>query len=512
MSSSLSRLKSLPQVAAAWVLDANGRELVSAKVYPVDHNLDHSDRADFRALQNTNLQTFVWALRARSLDQDRFRPYFTVTRRREGPEGQFRGITIVAVSGKYLASFYNSLLGGPANYTAGIFREDGTRLARYPDDDTADAPILQRSSPLAEGITTGGSQGGLIVTGSLLDRSGQIIAYRRVADYPVYVTVSRTEASVLLEWLTTIRGYIVIGAAAAFGLLLLCLIALRRARREQVALVQVRDSLRDREEAYEALRLAKDEAEVANQAKSDFLATMSHELRTPLNAIIGFSEMILREELGPVGNREYQGFIGDIHGSGMLLLGIINDILDFSKAAAGQIELNESVFDLRKVMQSVAELTAGPIREAGLFQDVSLGDDPMLLRGDERKIKQVLINLIVNSVKFTPAGGRITVSSRFDPLFGLALTVSDTGMGIALHDLSRVLKPFEQVNSSLNRHHQGTGLGLPLAKKIVELHGGRLALSSKLGAGTTATVILPPERVVLGSRSVEHFADHADAR
>jgi signal transduction histidine kinase len=265
------------------------------------------------------------------------------------------------------------------------------------------------------------------------------------------------------------------------------------------------DLLRDRETAYEALRLAKEEAEAANQAKSGFLATMSHELRTPLNAIIGFSEMMQREVLGALGNEQYRAYVGDIHASGTHLLQIINDILDLSKAEAGKIDLSEDIFDLRDIMRSVDQLTAGRIRDAGLTETIDLADDLPPVCGDERKTKQVLLNLITNAVKFTPAGGTITVTGRFDPEDGLSVTVADTGIGIPEGDLDRVLKPFEQVDSSLSRQHQGTGLGLPLVKAIMEMHGGRLRLRSELGAGTKVTVIFPPERVPVcpidGSRS-----------
>jgi signal transduction histidine kinase len=256
------------------------------------------------------------------------------------------------------------------------------------------------------------------------------------------------------------------------------------------------DLLRDRERAHLELRLAKEEAEAANQAKSGFLATMSHELRTPLNAIIGFSEMMLREVLGSLGNEQYRAYVGDIHASGTHLLQIINDILDLSKAEAGKIDLAEDVFDLRDVMRSVRQLTAGRVHAAELTQNIELPEDLPPLSGDERKTKQVLLNLITNAVKFTPAGGSITISAHWDPGTGLAIAVSDTGIGIPEADLERVLKPFEQVDSSLSRQHQGTGLGLPLVKAIMELHGGRLELKSELGAGTRVTVIFPSERVL----------------
>jgi signal transduction histidine kinase len=253
---------------------------------------------------------------------------------------------------------------------------------------------------------------------------------------------------------------------------------------------------REREAAYKALFVAKEEAEAASRAKSGFLATMSHELRTPLNAIIGFSEMMLREVLGPIGNAQYSSYIADIHSSGSHLLQIINDILDLSKAEAGKLELFEDVFDLHDTIRSVNHLTLPRVQEAELTATVSLADALPLLRADERKTKQVLLNLIANAVKFTPSGGRIEVFGRLDAENRLAITVADSGIGIPPEHLERVLEPFEQVDSSLARLHQGTGLGLPLVKAIMELHGGTLELKSEVGIGTRVTVTFPRDRVV----------------
>jgi two-component system NtrC family sensor kinase len=276
------QIKDLPEVAAAWALDASGRELVSVKVYPVDGDTLHAGREDFKALKASGAQVFIWALRARSFEHDDYRPYFTVARRRESPDGQFRGITIVAISANYLASFFYTLVGDRHSYSAGILRDNGVNLARYPDT-SAEPPASRQSDPLARAVASGSSDG-LIVPGSLFDHDGQIIAYRRVGSYPVYVSLSRTASSVLREWLLAISGYLAIGTIAVLGLVLLCLIALRRTRREQAALAQARSLLRDREAAYEALRAAKEEVDEANQTKTNFLATMCHELRTPLRA------------------------------------------------------------------------------------------------------------------------------------------------------------------------------------------------------------------------------------
>jgi PAS domain S-box-containing protein len=251
----------------------------------------------------------------------------------------------------------------------------------------------------------------------------------------------------------------------------------------------------ERHWAERALLAAKENAEAANRTKSEFLANMSHELRTPLNAIIGFSEVMTQTLFGPMGNTNYEDYAKDIHDSGHHLLNIINDILDVSKAEVGMIELSEEVIDLPGLIEDSFRFVRSHAEEKGLDLKVDLPTQEIHLRGDRLRLKQVLINLLSNAVKFTSAG-TITVKVAGKSDGGVVLRVMDTGIGIAEGDLKRVMEPFTQVDSSLSRQHEGTGLGLPLTHALVELHDGILMIESVFGRGTTATIHLPAERVI----------------
>ena len=251
------------------------------------------------------------------------------------------------------------------------------------------------------------------------------------------------------------------------------------------------------------LRTAKDQAEVANRAKSEFLAMISHELRTPLNAVIGFSEMLTNEMFGPIGDGRYKGYAADIRGSGLHLLSLINDILDLSKVEANSFELYEEELDVPALIDETlhfveAKANAGKIR---LKSDLPV--DLPILYADERSFKQVVLNLLSNAVKFTPPGGRVGISANVSERGDFVVTIVDTGIGIAKADQERVLTPFTQADSSLARRYEGTGLGLPLTKSLVELHGGQLELVSQPHEGTTVRAIFPRSRVVRNSAAAE---------
>jgi signal transduction histidine kinase len=245
---------------------------------------------------------------------------------------------------------------------------------------------------------------------------------------------------------------------------------------------------------YEQLRVAKEAAESANRAKSEFLATMGHELRTPLNAVIGFSEIMLAEVLGPIGNDQYKGYLRDIHAGGNHLLEVINNILDLAKAEAGRLELLEQRVEVPALIDTVLRMLRPRAADAGLVLETKLPADLPRLRGDEPKLKKILLNLVSNAVKFTPNGGRVEIAAAVGSCGGLTIAVRDTGIGIDEANLAKVLEPFRQADGSLGRKYGGVGLGLPLAQAFAELHQGTMTITSRPGGGTSVVLEFPPGR------------------
>lgn len=323
-------------------------------------------------------------------------------------------------------------------------------------------------------------------------------------------------------WLGGRVGYAAIGIPAALGLMLLSLLALRRARREQAALAQARDDAagraasesqlhraqRDRadalsasnaqlQQAIAALQTDKLMVETASQAKSDFLAHMSHEMRTALGAIIGFSDLMNAELLGPIGNPTYREYVSDIHFSGTHLLAIINDILDVVRHEAGKMELKEEAVDVDEVVNEALRLVVPQALrgEVGLAWRAPVRPLPPLYC-DRVRLRQILLNILSNAVKFTGPGGSVEITAE---LAGeLQLVVRDSGIGIKPEDIARIMTPFGQIAAVGSHNQEGTGLGLTLTKALVERHGGRLTLCSAPNTGTTVRVYFPAERVMTG--------------
>jgi signal transduction histidine kinase len=222
---------------------------------------------------------------------------------------------------------------------------------------------------------------------------------------------------------------------------------------------------------------------------------MSHELRTPLNAIIGFSELLKGELFGPLGDARYKGYVNDVHRSGKHLLALVNDVLDFSKIDAGHLTLQDDQIDIGETLTTSLRMIEGQAANIGVVLENDIALDLPILRADERRIRQILLNLLSNAVKFTPRGGKVRLIAFSDDK-EFVVQVADTGIGMATEDIPRALERFGQLDSDLNRKYEGTGLGLPLTKKLAELHGGRLVIESELCVGTKVTVAFPAERMI----------------
>jgi signal transduction histidine kinase len=268
-------------------------------------------------------------------------------------------------------------------------------------------------------------------------------------------------------------------ATVGTALLLIALLAVETWRSQRHA---------EREQA------ARRNAETANRAKSEFLANMSHELRTPLNAVIGFSDILRQELFGPLTAR-YREYADDIHAGATHLLEVINDVLDMARVEAGELRLREERFAVDRAIWAALHMVRGRATAKGLTLSVEAGIAGIELYADERLFRQIAINLLSNAVKFTPSGGAVTVGIAAAGDGGLDLTVADTGAGIPADRLDQVITPFFQIDGSLSRQHEGTGLGLALVKAYVERHGGTLHIASQVGRGTTVTCRFPASRL-----------------
>jgi two-component system cell cycle sensor histidine kinase PleC len=321
----------------------------------------------------------------------------------------------------------------------------------------------------------------------LADRFGRALYERRPVTQVMDAAPLIVDANVMLDELGSViltrkpgaimSGFIVTENGRYFGI--------------GTALSMLRMRVQQTENRAELLELARREAEAASRSKTEFLANMSHELRTPLNAIIGFSDILVQQIFGALGHERYLQYARDIHGSGHHLLQIIADILDLSKIEAGKLQIEIADVDPVALIKDAMRMTEASARSCGVAVVLEKVPSVGVVRADPTKLRQILINVLSNAVKFTPRGGRVSIAAMHEGASDLWIVVSDTGIGMTPDEVRIALEPFRQIESHLNKRFAGTGLGLPLTKSLVELHGGTIEIESERGSGTTVTIRLP---------------------
>ena len=402
-----------------------------------------------------------------------------ITRRIDAPNDEFVGIVAAVMNTGYLSRMLERYhLASKLNVS--LFLRDGHYIARFPNGDSflgqsrSEGPLFHDKVPAAPS--------GTFQAPSLRTGEQRIYSYRAVDGFQLIVSVSMARAMALAPWYDRIRITGMVSALALLGSFLATSFLWRQSAR-----------VRRQERIAQEARLA---AEHSSRSKSEFLAHMSHELRTPMNAVIGFTEMIRTEVFGPVGSPKYQEYLRDIAASGQHLLHVVNNILDLAKVEAGKWEMEETVSDLRELCEATAQMVRERARSAEVALSVSPSGPSLSIRADRRLMHQILINLLTNGIKFTERGGRVTLWWSLNDDGGVALGVTDTGVGMTEDDRRSVLEPFGRGSAELARARHDTGLGLSICRQFAEMHGGRMAIESTLGKGTTVTVTLPRDRVI----------------
>ena len=472
------RMSGVPQLDALILLDPHGNVISTTRSFPTPER-SVADRDYYMAMRdNPGLERFISAP-----VQSRITNEWTiyVAHRVKARDGQLLGFLVGAIALAKFEDFYREIYLGN-NVAVTLWRNDATLLARYPQAASRTSRPVPAALKNLTAILGEGSAGTGRVMGAVAGEP-LLLTARRVPGYPLITTISTPQTTVLARWhgnvLPIVAGGILMSIAIGViaWLLLRQFATDRRAAEAQIA----------RDVANAALM----EAEAMSRAKSEFLAHMSHELRTPLNAIIGFAEIMRDEMMGKLGAPQYKGYAQDIYVSGKNLLGIVSDVLDFSQVSAGRLKVEHNTVYLDGIVESVSSMFRVVVEKAGLAYAAVVEDGLPAVIGDEKRIKQVLVNLVGNAIKFTPAGGSVRVHVRSAGTH-VELRVIDTGIGISAENLAKVFEPFGFVDGpQLAQKNRGAGLGLPICKQLVELLGGTLDLESEPDRGTTAIVTLP---------------------
>lgn len=468
-------LNETPQIAGLAMIDEQGQEKIVANKTGyenwIDYNKNPMGQKLFKYMRDTdNNDVFI----GRYTSEDKT-PLIIMSRRyNKNVNGEFGGIVVAAIDPKYFIEFYESIAFGTQRFMS-VMLFDKTILSSSSYKSYLNESIGRNIMSDLISLNSQDNKISTLVKRARTTDSDKMVAVKLLPHVPIAVQVTLDGDDFLNDWRKARLGDLVFfGLFIVFSFVIL-LFSLLMAR-------QIEKSQRSEKAAI-----------LASQAKSEFLANMSHELRTPLNAIIGFSEMINSGYFGELNSHQKER-IYDINLCGNHLLQLITDILEFSKGDAGKLELVEERVNIEDLVNESVRIMKEKIKSKEINLNVRLDPSLPMLLGDGRKIRQILINLLSNSFKFTPAHGVITVGARRTNNSSIAMFVTDTGIGIAESDIPKALSVFGQVHRA--KSHEGTGLGLPLCKMYAELHDGKLTLTSRQNEGTTVEVIFPSHRAV----------------
>jgi signal transduction histidine kinase len=470
------KVRALPQLEALIFVNAAGQIVNFSHYWPIP-GINLADQPYFMALRNDPEPGLLISAPIQSRATGKWTVY--VGRRIDGQGGAFAGAVLGAIELHYFETFYQAVSPGPDSAIV-LHQRDGISLARYPVVERAIGRSFADARSFA-GALEGGSEYAMRLVGQV-DGVKRIAAAGTLRNYPLIVNVSRSEDAVLAGWRSQALAIAAIAAAAVLAIGFLAAALIRHFRNYEL----LSEARADADRAI----LAQTNAEALAEAKSHFVATVSHELRTPLNAILGFSEIIKAQVFGPLGSPRYLEYAGDIHTSGRHLLDVVNDILTFAQAEANKLTIIAEPVDTADLVKRTLRMLTPQAATMKLTLTAEVADDLPPVLGDPMRLFQALVNLVANAIKFTPEHGQVTIMAehRNDTI---VVRVRDTGIGMAPEDIPKAMVPFGQVDSGHARRYEGTGLGLPLVKHFIELHGGTFTLDSVLGNGTEATVVLP---------------------
>jgi two-component system, NtrC family, sensor kinase len=472
------QLAGMREVAAAWVIDETGRELVSARVYPVNPDRDQSGRDDYRALRDTGARTFIWLLRARSLEGGDFEPYFTVSVRRMLPDGRFGGVVVVAVSGRYLASFYNSLF-DPQDDKAYLLKGDGTVLVQYPAPAPSSEPQLP--DPLFAKAISDGAETGIADRGTPLDGAGRIVAVKRVADYPAYVAIERSKASILRECLRPIAGSAVFGSLAVAALIVLARAALRRARRERSALARAGEASAERATLEVALHRAR-----RLEAVGWLAAGIAHDFDRLVMNVQGNVERLEAAIRGTdLGQQKLVAAIKSSCAQASAATKRLLGLVQREPINPRPININEVVISTLERAQQFGDR---------LVDDVRLQKDLWRTCVDSDQLATVLLNLVFNARDAFAGHGDLIIETA-----NVTLDASSAGafeealpgdyVGLLVERTGHETKP--ETGEQFADLDDGAWLGLSLMRQLVQSSRGHWTIDGTLGESTTISLYFP---------------------